>query len=97
MYVFGWGWYEYAGGLASALWYVGGWGWYVGCWWLSEGDECCDAAREWVWLWLCGVPGTELEFECEGVACRDLLCCRHSCCPLARSASPIAPWSPECW
>ena len=40
---------------------------------------------------------TELDAECAGVACLDLLCCRHSCCPLARSASPIAPWSPECW
>jgi hypothetical protein len=22
---------------------------------------------------------------------------RHSCWPEARRASPIAPWSPECW
>ena len=28
---------------------------------------------------------------CVGVLRHDLLCCRHSCCPLARSARPIAP------
>ena len=41
-----WGWYayEYAGGLANALWYVGG------C-----ANACCAAAATavaWLWLWL---------------------------------------------
>ena len=68
---------------------------------MNDGAACCVAAV--------GVRGAETELEldaecececaceCAGVACRDLLCCRHSCCPLASSASPIAPWSPECW
>ena len=50
--------------------------------------------------WACetvGVASGEVRWETEaefaGVTCLecDLVCCRHSCCPLASSARPIAP------
>lgn len=83
------GWSAYVGGCIGDGWYDGG----AALPWTYDGAGCaCETV---------GVARGEECFEAaaeEGVTCRECerVCCRHSCWPLARSARPIAPWSPEC-